>query len=363
MINFSEGEMDMNMKNSTEQTSFLVIFGFITLPQEYKVEKDIAMSFVALISFFSIVANGILLLVIFKDPFKQLRTITAILLAFNSATNLTNSLVLFLDNVFYWSHEQISPELILYFSSFTSCLYIIGNFLHTLNTYGAIVLPVRYAALSRKVRKVLVQCLLLIWVIVLLVTFIPPYTLPEDKIFSYVKGMLTTECVLLALLAITFAYFYIKIFQNLHARKQRLSLSFHLRRSTIRGREITKKNNDTVVTLFIHVLYFMSITLPGSIIFLVFLQCTTCDPINIKLTALFTLPITYTVLLFLPLLWLFRLKQYKRAMVETLNFWRGNSFWRKRSKTLQIQGSLVNIEKRSGTGSCTKELNVVSVAV
>ena len=359
--NLSEGVMDM--KNTSDQTPFLLTFGFIMLPERYKVEKDVVMGLMAFMSFVSIAANGILLLVILKDPFKQLRTITAILLAFNSTSNITNSLVLFLDSVFYWGHGQLSPQLVLYFGTFNSFLYIIGNFLHTVNTYGAVVLPVRYVALSPKVRKVLVQSLLLIWVIILLVVFIPPYTLPKGKVPSYVEGMLTIVCVLLALLAITFAYLYIKIFQKLYARKQRLSLSFHLRRSTIRGREITKKNNDTVATLFIHVLYFMAITLPGSIIFLVFLQCETCDGLKLQLAALFTLPITYTSLIFLPLLWLFRLKQYKRAMVKILNFWRNNSFWRRRSKTLQIQGSLANTEKRSGSGSCIKELNVVSVAV
>ncbi|CAB4021696.1 Hypothetical predicted protein [Paramuricea clavata] len=139
--------------NNTSQQSRLTVFGFIKLPLEYEVEKDVVMSFIALMSFVAIIANGILLLVIIKDPFKQLRTITAILLAFNSATNLGSSLVLFLDNVFYWFHGKLSPELIIYFGSFTTCLYVIGNLLHTMNTYGAIVVAVRYAIFAPKVRS------------------------------------------------------------------------------------------------------------------------------------------------------------------------------------------------------------------
>ena len=353
--------MDQGM--STSQPP-LIVFGFIFLPQKYKVEKDVVMGLMAFMSFVSIVANGILLLVILKDPFKQLRTITAILLAFNSATNLSNSMVLFLDNVFFWSHGQLSPKLVLYLSSCTTFLYIMGNFLHTLNTFGAVVFPVRYARLAPKIRNVLVQCLFLAWVIILLVVVIPPYTLPEDNSPSYMKGMLTLICVLLALLAITFGYLYTKIFESLYAQKQKLTLSFHLKRSTVRGREITKKNNDIIVTLFVHVSYFIIITLPVSVFYLVFLQCKTCDPIKLQLAALFTLPITYTSIIFLPLLWLFRLKQYKRAMVKTLNFWRSDSFWRRRSKTLKIQESSEDMaEKRSRSGSATKELYFVSTAV
>ena len=352
MANLSEGDP-------------LVVFGFITLPQKYEVEKDVAMSFVALMSFVAIIANGILLFVIIKDPFKQLRTITAILLAFNSATNLGNSLVLFLDNVFYWFHGKLSPELIIYFCSFTTCLYVIGNLLHTMNTYGAIVVAVRYAILAPKVRRYLVQSLILTWVVILLVVIIPPYTLPKDKVPTYVKGILTLICVLLALLAITFGCIYTKIFQTLYARKQRLSLSFHLKRSTVRGREINKNNHNVVKTLFVHVLFFMITTAPGSLILLVFLHCATCDPVKLQLAALFTIPIIYSPVVFLPLLWLFRLKQYKKAMIKTLSFWRSEIFMRRRSKTLNIQGNTLNLEHmyRSASESCTKELEIVSVAV
>ena len=361
MVNISEA---FRLENTSSQhPPFLVVFGLITLQQKYVAEKDVVMGFVALLSFVSIIANGILLVVIVKDPFKQLRTITAILLAFNSAANLSSSFVLFLDNLFYWSGGKLSPELIVYFCSFTSYLYVIGNFLHTLNTYGAIVIPVRYAILVLKIRKFLVQCLALAWVVILLLVIIPPYTLPKNKIPYYVKCVLTLICVLLVLLAITFGYLYTKIFQRLYARRQRLSLAFHLKRSTVRGRAISKKNQNIVKTLFVHVLFFMITTIPGSVIFLIYLHCTTCDRVKLQLAALFAIPIAYAPLVFLPLLWLFRLKQYKRAMIKTLRFWRYGGFLRRISKTLNIQGSLADQENRSREGSCTKELHDVSVAV
>jgi hypothetical protein len=360
MVNNSETPPTLG--NASAQPLMLV-FGLITLPQKYEVEKDVVMGFIALQSIISIIANGILLLVILKDPFKQLRTITAILLAFNSAANVINMFVLFLDNVFYWRGEKLSPELIVYFCSFTSCLYVIGNLLHTLNTYGAIVVPVRYAVLAPKIRRVLVECLVLIWVVILLVVVIPPYTLPKDEVPAFIKCILTLVCVLFVLLVLTFGYLYTKIFQCLYARRQRLSLAFHLKRSTVRGRAVNEKNKNIVTTLFVHVLFFMITTIPGSVIYLVYLHCTTCDPIKVQLAALFAIPIAYAPLVFLPLLWLSRLKQYKRAMKKTLAFWRSGSFLRRRSKTLNIQGSLADQENKSRSGNCTKELNDVSMAV
>jgi hypothetical protein len=107
----------------------------------------------------------------------------------------------------------------------------------------------------------------------------------------------------------------------------------------------------------------MITTAPGSLILLVFLHCATCDPVKLQLAALFTIPLIYSPVVFLPLLWLFRLKQYKKAMIKTLSFWRSASFWRRRSKTLKIQGSVLNLQNRSRSGSCTKELENISVAV
>lgn len=311
------GSNDDTMKN----TSTLLVFGFINLPQEYKDEKDVAMGFVALISLVSVITNCILSFVIFKDPFKRLRSITAILLAFNSVTNLSSSLVLLLDNIIYWSNGELDRKLVLYFCSFNSLLYIIGNFLHTLNTYGAIILPVRYAALVPKVRKVLVQCLIVTWVTILLVVIIPPYTLPEDKLRYYMKGMLTLLFCLLALLVITFSYLYTKIFQNLYTRKQRLTLSYHLRRSTVRGRRISKRNQNIVKTLFIQVSFFLTIAISCSVIFLVFLHCEACDSSTLQLTVLFTVPVAYSSVVFLPLLWLIRLNSYRQALIKIFAFW------------------------------------------
>ena len=299
----------------------IVAFGFIILPQKYQTQKNVTMGFVALISVVSIIVNGILSFVIFKDPFKKLRSITAILLAFNSVSNLSCSLVLVLDNVMYWSKEELDRKLVLYFCVLNSLLYIIGNCLHTLNTYAAIIFPVRYAALAPKVRKVLVKCLVVTWVISILVVIIPPYTMPKDKVRHYMKGMLTLLFCLLALLVITISYLYTKIVRNLYTRKQSLTLSYHLRRSTVRGRKITKRNQNIVKTLFIQVLFFLTIATPSCVIFLVLLYCDVCDSSTMKLTAVFTVPVTYTSLIFLPVLWLSRLNSYKQALIQIFAFW------------------------------------------
>ena len=316
-----DGSNNHTMNTTTQPTPTLLAFGFIGLPQKYEDEKDVTMGLVALISIISIITNGILSFVIFKDPFKRLRSITAILLAFNSVTNLSSSLVLVLDNVTYWSHGELDQKLVLFFCSFNSLLYIIGNFLHTLNTYGAITLPVRYAALAPKIRKVLVQYLIVIWVIILLVVIIPPYTLPEDKVLYYMKGMLTLLFCLFALLVITFIYLYTKIFRTLYTRKQRLTLSYHLRRSTVSGRRISKRNQNIVKTLFIQVLFFLIIAISCSVIFLLFLHCKECDLSTLKLTALFTVPVASSSMVFLPLLWLIRLKSYRQALIKIFAFW------------------------------------------
>ena len=355
------------MGNTTHEQngSSLLVFGFLRIPATYSTEKDFVMGLIALMSVVGIIANGILLLVIIKDPFKQFRTITAILLAFNAVTNLSSCLVFILDNIFHWSGEILSAQLILSISTFVSLLYIIGNLLQTINTYGAIVHPVSYSIFAPKIRKISVQCLVLTWIVILLVVMIPFYTIPLEKFSSFFNGMSTVICILLVLLVITFGYLYTKIFKDLYTRKRRLTLSFHLKQATVRGRAINKKNHDIVKTLFIHVSFFMIVSIPGSIVFLIFLQCTTCDPVKLQLVTLFTVPISFTPVLFLPLLWLIRLKQYKKATIKILNFWKRESFWRRKSKTVNVQGSSLNLVNNARSGSCTKELqtDIVSLAV
>ena len=77
----------MESQNATQQPNLLIVFGFIVLAEEYKVERDVVVTLVGVMSLISVMWSGILLLVIIKDPFKQLRTITAILLAFNFPSN------------------------------------------------------------------------------------------------------------------------------------------------------------------------------------------------------------------------------------------------------------------------------------
>ena len=341
-----------------EQQNQLVVFGFINLPQKYEVERDVVMNFIALMSLTSIIANGILLLVIIKDPFKQLRNITAIILAFTSASNLSISLVLFLDDVFYWSHEKLCPELILYSGLFTSCLYIVGNALHTVNIYGATVTPVRYAIYAPKVRKVLVKSLFLTWVITLAIVIIPPFTLQKDKVPSFVDVMMKLVFILLTSFVLMFGCLYTKVLHALYARKRRRSLSFHLKRSTVLGQTMNKKEQNIVKTLFIHVSFFMITTFPGCIVFLVLNHCTTCDHVAVQLAALFAVPITYIPIMSLPFLWLLRLENYRRAMIKTL------IFWKRQTQSSNMQGNfIINVERRSISGGCTKEHDIASVAV
>ena len=299
----------------------LLVFGFIVLPQKYEVERDVVMTLIGVMSLISVIFNAIILLVIIKDPFKQLRNITAILLAFNSAANLSCSLVLLVDSVFFWTHGNLFPELVVYLNSCAVSLYFIGNLLHTLNIYGTIVVPVRYAYLSSKFRKILVQFLGLIFIIIICVIMIPVYTLTKNKVSSYVEGILTFVCVQLALLTVIFVCLYARIFQELYARKQRLSVSFNIERSTPCGMKIMKKNDEVAKTLFIHVLIFLLATVPVAIILMIVLHCTSCgDPVKFQLALLFTMPCVYTTFVFHPILWLFRLNSYKQAMKQTLSF-------------------------------------------
>ena len=338
-------------RNISRPPDVLLVFGFVVLPGNYEVERDVVVTLVGIMALISVIFNAILLLVILKDPFKQLRTITAILLAFNSMANLIISLVLVLDGVLFWVYQNLFPELVVYLNSCGVCLYCVGNLLHTLNIYASILVPVRYGYLASKVRKILVPLLGVTFVIITCVILIPPYALPKRKLPSYVKGVMTFVCVQLGLLCITFVCLYTKIFRELYARKQRLKTSFHIKRSTVQGMKILKGNYEVAKTLFIHVLFFVTASFPGSVIVMIDLHCATCgDPVALQLATLFTIPCVFLMFLFQPFLWLFRLKSYKHAMKQTLGFSQrsiSKAFRNSRNITMETVGR----NQRTGTQS------------
>ena len=233
--------------------------------------------------------------------------------------------VLLVDSMFLWSgHRNLSPELVVYLNSCGVNLYFIGNLLHTLNTYSMIVVPVRYTLMASKIRKILVKFLGPIFIIITRLIIIPLYTLPEKTVSSYVKGLTTFTCAQLVLLTVIFIYFYTKIFQTLHVRKHELVASFHVTSSSQQGLKTVKRNHEAAKTLFINVLFFVIAAVPGSVVVMIDLYCTSFgDPIKLQLAALFTLPFVYDVFVFHPLLWLFRINNYNQALKLTLSFSRG----------------------------------------
>ena len=341
-------------RNTSQVPDLLLVFGFIILPGNYEVERDVVVTLVGIMALISVIFNAILLLVILKDPMKQLRTMTAILLAFNSMANLMISLILVLDGLLFWANKNLFPELVIYLSLCGLSLYCVGNLLHTLNIYTSIVFPVRYGYLAPKVRKILVPFLGVIFVIITCVFLIPLYTLPKDKVPSYLKGIITFVCVQLGLLSMTFVCLYTKIFRELYARKQRLETSFHIKRSTPQGMKIIKRNYKVAETLFIHVLFFVIASVPESVIVMLVLYCQTCaDPVKLQLATLFSLPCAYAMFIFKPFLWLLRLNSYKQAMKQTLSFSRLS-----RSKTFNSSNfRMESMGRNERTGTRSSEIS------
>lgn len=308
--------MSKQFGNTSQEPAFLLAYGFITLPKKYELQRDVVKTTVAMMCLVSVIANAILLLVIVKDPLKQFRTITATLLAFNSAANACTSMAFFLDT-FLLSNSS-SQQFIFHLSICVVNLYFIGNLLHTLNIYGTIVTPIRYKLLESKARKILAPILSLTWVLITCAFITPPYTLPERKIPLYLEITITEIFVLLALLSVTFIACYTKIFQTLYARKQQFKSSFQIKRSTRQGLKIFKQNYEVAKTLFINVLFFVITSASGSIICMMYLYCTSCNLTILQLGALYGVPMIYVSFVFQPFLWLFRLNSYRRALKKLL---------------------------------------------
>ena len=296
-------------------SDFLLVYGLLQLPKRYELHRDIVVTSVTMIGMVSMIANAILLLVIVRDPLKQFRTITAILIAFNSAANICTSTTLVLHKLL---ERLLPPEVTIYSANSAVNLYLIGNLLHTFNIYGTIVTPVRFKLFEPKARKILIPVLTLIWVTITCAYVIPPYTLPKRKVPSYFEITTTSLLVQIVLLSVVFAVCYTKILRTLHARKIQLKSTFQINSSTLQGLKIQKQNSKIAKTLLFYVLSFVISLVAGSIMLMLFLHCRSCDPSILQLVALYSVLTIYPPFMIHPFLWLFRFSSYRRAMTKVL---------------------------------------------
>ena len=307
--------MSQRFGNTSQDPDFLLVYGLVTLPKRYELHRDIVVTSIAGIGVVSMIANAILLLVIVRDPFKQFRTITAILLAFNSAANICTSMILVLNKLL---GRLLPPQFTVYSDSCAANLYLIGNLLHTFNIYGTIVTPVRFKLFEPKARKILIPILTLTWVTITCVYVIPPYTLPKGKIALYFKIIFTSLLVQIVLLSVIFTVCYTKILRTLHARKIQLKSTFQINSSTLQGLKIQKQNSKIAKTLLFYVLSFVISLVAGDIMLMLFLHCSSCDPSILQLGALYSVLTMYLPFVIHPFLWLLRFKSYRRAMTKVL---------------------------------------------
>lgn len=305
--------MLQQLTNTSQDYPFFLVYGFLMIPKNYKLHRDVVKTFITVICLASVIVNSILLLVTVKDPFRQFRKVSSILLGFNSATNFSIAVFSLLEK-FPWFDQK----LILYLNSCVGNLYFIGNVLHILNVYGTIVTPIRYKLFESATRKTLIPTLVITWIAVYCAIFIPPYTLPERKIPLFLKTLLTITSVSLVLLIIVFTFCYARVFQNLRARKQLFSSTFNVKNSCRQGVKILRQHCNLATTLFIHVLFFVILAAPGCIFVMMFLHCTSCDVTTLQLGVLYAVSALYLLFVINPIMWFYRLQCYRRAFRKIL---------------------------------------------
>ena len=306
--------MSQRFGNTSQDPDFLLVYGFLQLSKRYELHRDIVVTSVTMIGVVSMIANAILLLVIVRDPLKQFRTITAILLAFNSAANICTSMI-FVNKLM---GRLLPPEVTIYSGNCAANLYLIGNLLHTFNIYGTIVAPVRFKLFEPKARKILIPVLTLILVTITCAYVIPPYTLPKRKVPSYFEIITTSLLVQIVLLSVIFTVCYTKILQTLHARKIQLKSTFQINSSTLQGLKIQKQNSKIAKTLLFYVLSFVISLVAGGIMLMLFLHCSSCDLSMLQLGAIYSVLTINLPTVIHPFLWLLRFNSYRRAMTKVL---------------------------------------------
>ena len=313
--------MLQQLTNTSQDYPFFLVYGFLRIPKNYKLHRDIVETVIIVMCLASVIVNSIFLLVTVKDPFKQFRKITSILLGFNSATNLSIAVFSLLEKFPWpWFDQKLSPALILYLNSCAVNLNFIGNMSHILNVYGTVVTPIRYKLFETVTRKILIPILVITWMSVNCAIFIPPYTLPERKIPLYLKTLLTITSVFLFLLIIVFIFCYTTLFQNLYARKQLFSSTFNVKNSSRQGAQSKslRQHCDLATTLFMHVVFFVILAAPGCIFVMLFFHCTSCNMITLQLGVLYAISALYLLFVINPIMWFFRLKCYRRAFRKIL---------------------------------------------
>ncbi len=299
-----------NHSNTTEPIEYFMV-GWFKYPKDLDVNYDVLQLLYIIICIVSLPLNVIFLAMIIKNPGSKTWTNMSIILASMSMLNLIANGLSTVNQVYrIFQGDQailISNKVITSVLAMTFTKYYVSTFLLALSTYGMIVKPLFYKALSPKPRT-MSFIILTLWLTAGGVFAILPLFIDDSN--DVIQITVVSFCWLITFIM---AFMYCKIISTLWRRKRELQSTLNVAASR-QGLQVIKQNSKLVTVLFLYIIFMVLMSLPiGTCLFL-FIVCPPCDnALTIKFI-LYLFPFSLLMSAWFPVHWLLGTPQYYKEM-------------------------------------------------
>ena len=286
--------------------------------------------FLVVVSFVTVVGNGLLLLAIWKDPFKTFRTPTTFfvigLATADFLTGIAVCPIYVLQNIgYYLGVKNRDPSMFPLLqkagkiAQTTSVVTMNSSYiillLFTWSQFTAINFPYKHRVFVTKNR--VVACVILTWIYTIAFAILSASGVAQKVFFKMDLYFHTTGSLLLLMIAYFCLY---KAFKKQMMRLHSLNANNTLGEKQRRRRRNRKERQFTVVNLLL-LTFVIVCTLPITIVFYVYIHWKANDrrqSIQLQIASLISTNVLFLKFALDPLIYAWRLSQYRRALKSLL---------------------------------------------
>jgi hypothetical protein len=299
-----------NHSNTTEPIEYFMV-GWLKTPKDPDVNYDVLQLLYNIIYIASLPLNVIFLAMIIKNPGSKTWTNMSIILASISMLHLIANGGNAVNQIYkIFQGDQmifIGDKVIANVLAMTLTELFVSTFLLALSTYGLIVKPLLYKALSPKPRTMLF-IILTLWLTAGGAFVILPLFVDDSN--DVIQIIVLSFCWLITFIM---AFMYCKIISTLWRRKRELQSTLNVATSR-QGLQVIKQNSKLVTVLFLYILFMVLMSLPLATCLLLLVVCSPCNnALTIKFI-LYLLPPSFFMSAWFPVHWLLGTPQYYKEM-------------------------------------------------
>ena len=299
----------MTSINSTEIVNFIEVFTAMFFEGYWFHTNLTSMIFYVFISLFTIFGNVLVCMAFIKDPYRQLRTlqnyyiislgVSDLLMGIAAETLLIGT---------YWNDSEAVFRAHYLFAVISGVSSLLNMAALSVHRYFAVKMPLNFQEVMTQ-RRILIS-IAIIWIYTLHFPVLPLAGFVDSRyqIYLYALGCFLPSIVIFMA--------YAGIFKSIRDHTKALMNGPTMGNSALKNAMAREKS--TTKTMLIVLVVFFSFWFPFLLTDLIMVQCSSCRTFPFHVARDVTLTLTYFSSCVNPLLYAWRVKQFRRAFIRLL---------------------------------------------